>query len=58
MISIQSTARRRFDISELPDGNIEVMIVMTGSETKIARIVFHREEWDKIYALQKTFARS
>lgn len=52
MISIQSTARRRFDISELPDGNIEVMIIMTGSETKIARIVFPREEWDKIYALQ------
>lgn len=52
MVSIQSTARRRFDISELPDGNIEVMIVMTGSETKIARIVFTRKEWDKIYAIQ------
>ena len=52
MVSIQSTARRRFDISILDDGNIQVVIRMTGSEKYIATIIFTPEEWKKIYALQ------
>lgn len=52
MISVQSTGRRRFDISVLPNGNIQVVIVMTGSERYIATIVFTLEEWKKIYAVQ------
>ena len=54
MVSIQSTHRRRFDISILPDGNIQVTIKMTGSERYIATIVFTPEEWKKIYAVQET----
>ena len=49
MIRIQSTARRRFDISKLEDGNIQVKIIMTGSERYIATIVFTPEEWEKVY---------
>ncbi len=53
MVSIQSTARRRFDISILPNGDIEVVIRMTGSEKYIATIIFPPKEWEKIYAVQK-----
>lgn len=48
MISIQSTGRRRFDISVSDDGNVQVVIKMTGSERYIATIIFTREEWDKL----------
>jgi len=54
MICVQSTGRRRFDISILPDGNIQVVIIMTGSERYIATIVFTPEEWKKVYAVQET----
>jgi len=54
MVSIQSTARRRFDISILEDGNIQVVIKMTGSEKYIATIIFTPEEWKKIYAVSQT----
>lgn len=48
MTSVQSTARRRFDISVMEDGNIQVVIRMTGSERYIATIIFTPSEWEKV----------
>lgn len=53
MVTLQSTGKRRFDITRLDNGYYEVRIIMTGSEKYIAAIVFSAEEWKKVYALQE-----
>ena len=53
MVTLQSTGRRRFDITIDGDGNYQVKIMLTGSERYIATVIFTPEEWKKIYALQE-----
>lgn len=53
MVTLQSTGRRRFDITRLDNGYYEVRIILTGPEKYIAAIVFSPEEWKKVYALQE-----
>ena len=56
MVTLQSTGRRRFDITVMDDGNYQVRIMLTGSEKYIATVIFTPEEWNKIYALQEKTA--